>query len=123
MRVLVVDDNVDAADLLVVALTASGYDCLVANDPHAAIRLACDRLPDIALLDIGMPEMDGYELAGHLQRQASLAGLLIVALTGYGQLSDRERSRAAGFAAHLVKPIELSLLLATFDALLGPEPA
>jgi CheY-like chemotaxis protein len=103
--VLVVDDNVDAADSLGQLLTAWGYDVIVAHDGPAALAALQDLLPDIALLDIGMPCMDGYELASHLRFQPGCEELPIVAVTGAGGAEAVRRSRAKGFSAHLVKPV------------------
>ncbi len=103
--VLVVDDNVDAADSLGQLLTAWGYEVIVAHDGPAALAALQDLLPDIALLDIGMPCMDGYELASHLRFQPGCEELPIVAVTGAGGAEAVRRSRAKGFSAHLVKPV------------------
>ena len=110
-NVLVVDDNVDAADTLGELLRAWGYDVTVAHDGPAALAALQDTLPDIALLDIGMPAMDGYELAAHLRFQPGCEELPIVAITGSGGPEDVRRSRAKGFSAHLVKPVSASSLL------------
>lgn len=110
-NVLVVDDNVDAADTLGELLRAWGYEVTVAHDGPAALAALQDTLPDIALLDIGMPAMDGYELAAHLRFQPGCAELPIVAITGSGGPEDVRRSRAKGFAAHLVKPVSAASLL------------
>jgi CheY-like chemotaxis protein len=110
-NVLVVDDNVDAADSLGELLTAWGYHVTVAHDGPAALAALQDTLPDIALLDIGMPAMDGYELAAHLRFQPGCEDLPIVAVTGSGGPEDIRRSRAKGFSAHLVKPVSLASLM------------
>jgi CheY-like chemotaxis protein len=104
-NVLVVDDNVDAADSLGDLLRAWGYHVTVAHDGPAALAAMQDTLPDIALLDIDMPAMDGYELAAHLRFQPGCESLPIVAITGEGGLEAMRRSRAKGFSAHLVKPV------------------
>jgi CheY-like chemotaxis protein/anti-sigma regulatory factor (Ser/Thr protein kinase) len=111
-RVLVVDDNNDAAALLKSALEENGYTVSVAEDGPSALRTARRFHPDIALLDIGLPVMDGYELGKRLREQEDEPRRLrLVALTGYGLPADRERSVAAGFDAHLVKPVDLDALL------------
>jgi signal transduction histidine kinase len=110
LRVLVVDDNQDAADSLGELLGALGYRPTVAYDPAHAIALAAGSMPQLAILDIGLPGMDGFELAGHLRRLPGGGGLKLVALSGYGQENDKTRSREAGFAAHLVKPINIAEL-------------
>jgi signal transduction histidine kinase len=108
LRVLVVDDNQDAADSLADLLGALGYRPTVAYDPAQAIALAAAGMPEVAILDIGLPGMDGFELAGHLRKLPDGPGLKLVALSGYGQEHDKTRSREAGFAAHLVKPINIA---------------
>jgi signal transduction histidine kinase/CheY-like chemotaxis protein len=111
VRVLVVDDNEDAADLLAAALTLQGHQARVAHDGPSALHICGDDfIPQIALIDIGLPVMDGYELAARLRALPGGDHLRLIALTGYGQASDRERARAAGFDAHLVKPIDLDTL-------------
>jgi signal transduction histidine kinase len=115
-RVLVVDDNEDAAMLLADVLASFGHQVQVAHSgPDALAGLAAFQ-PDAALLDIGLPVMDGYELAQRVR--ARLPAVKLVALTGYGQANDRERSRAAGFDAHLVKPVSIANVTQTLDELL-----
>jgi len=110
-RVLVVDDNVDAADLLSDALEGLGYETRTAYDGPSAIEVAAQFDPDVALLDIGLPAMDGYELARRLRgRPFSTKPLWLIALTGYGRDTDRARAREAGFDAHMVKPIDIAAL-------------
>ena len=106
-RVLVVDDNRDAAELLAEALCTVGHDARVAFNGPEAIDLARQLIPEIAFLDIGLPVMDGYELARRLRALPGCAAMYLVAVTGYGQSTDRQRSREAGFEDHLVKPVEL----------------
>ncbi|MCU1382169.1 MAG: Chemotaxis protein methyltransferase CheR [Acidobacteria bacterium] len=106
LQVLVVDDNRDAADLLAECLTAAGHRALVAYDGPDALELASRERPAVALLDIGLPVMDGYELAANLRALPGLDRLVLVAVTGYGQEQDRIRTRGAGFIAHLVKPVD-----------------
>jgi PAS domain S-box-containing protein len=107
-RILVVDDNQDAAEMLAGALQNKGFETQVAHDAPAALRLAQTFIPDIAFIDIGLPVMDGYELAERLRQVPGLERIRLVALTGYGQESDRVRSRAAGFHEHLVKPVDFA---------------
>jgi signal transduction histidine kinase len=109
-RVLVVDDNEDAAEMLQGALEYLGYTVAVATDGAAALVQARAFKPNIALLDIGLPVMDGYEVAERLRAELPADEILLIAVTGYGQEHDRKRSREAGFSSHLVKPIELSQL-------------
>jgi signal transduction histidine kinase len=113
-RVLVVDDNADVVEVVSELLRISGYEVAVAHDPAEALRVAGPFQPDVAVLDIGLPVMDGYELARRLR--LGNPGLRLVAVTGYGQAQDRERSRSAGFQEHLVKPIDGDVLLAAVAA-------
>ncbi len=116
-RVLIVDDNEDAARMLAAALEPSGFETEVACNGPAALRL-CNRFsPDIALLDIGMPIMDGYQLADAIRRMPGLEQVALVAVTGYGLQADQDRSEAAGFLRHLVKPIDIDLLTAVLEDL------
>ncbi|HVP60519.1 MAG TPA: ATP-binding protein [Myxococcaceae bacterium] len=108
LRVLVVDDNVDAAESLRELFTLLGHEVQVAHDGPAGLYLAEQRLPDLALLDLGLPGMDGYELARRLRAMAP--GACVVAATGYGQEVDRRASREAGFDRHLVKPLRVDEL-------------
>jgi signal transduction histidine kinase/FixJ family two-component response regulator len=110
IRVLVVDDNEDAAELLSAALLAHGHDVETANDGVTAIERAIAFRPGVILLDIGLPEMDGYAVAKRLRAEPTLAGAVIIGITGYGQADDRRRSAAAGFDEHLVKPVDLDRL-------------
>jgi CheY-like chemotaxis protein len=109
-RIMVVDDNEDSAEMLAEVLTQKGYEARVAHDGAAALALAEQFQPTIALVDIGLPAMDGYELASHLRALPIQGGLRLIALTGYGQPSDRQRTREAGFDHHLVKPVDLATL-------------
>jgi CheY-like chemotaxis protein/anti-sigma regulatory factor (Ser/Thr protein kinase) len=109
-KILVVDDSVDGAEMLATALSAKGYDTRVAHDAPLALRIAAEFRPAVALLDIGLPVMDGYELAARLRELPHLRRMKLIALTGYGQESDRHKSRKAGFDHHLVKPVDLVLL-------------
>ncbi len=121
-RVLVVDDNADGADMLAEALKHLGYRAMVANDGPEALRIAGEFAPQVALLDIGLPIMDGYELAARLRAQ--LPNVTLVAITGYGQERDRQRTRSAGFQAHLTKPVdleELASFLADFSLARPPQ--
>ncbi len=111
LRILVVDDNADAAALLVEALSAQGHTVRAAPDGPAALQLAAELVPEVAVLDIGLPVMDGYELARRLRELPALAGLHLIAVTGYGQSDDRRRSAEAGFDAHLVKPVQTDHLV------------
>lgn len=112
-RILVVDDNVDAAELLAEILRGEGHEVRVAFDGPRGLEAAESFGPSIAVLDIGLPVMDGYELARRI-RELPLP-VRLIAMTGYGQPADRERTRAAGFDAHVVKPVSVDVLLAELD--------
>ncbi len=114
-RVLIVDDNRDAAELLSETLRAVGHSVTMARDPVEALALVDRCRPEIAVLDIGLPVMDGYELAMKLKEHAAVKDCRFIALTGYGQDHDKVRSVAAGFAAHLVKPVDVNKLLALLE--------
>ena len=115
-RVLVVDDNADAADTLADVLRKVGYDVAVAHDAPQALDIAARFRPSIALLDIGLPVMDGYELARHLREQLAKPPRL-VAVSGYGHDADLARSRAAGFEVHLGKPVSMDVLVNVLGSL------
>jgi PAS domain S-box-containing protein len=109
-RVLIVDDNADAADSLAVLLSFEGHQTRVAYSGKEVLACVEDFRPDVGLLDIGLPEMNGYELAQKLRAIPGLNGMRLVALTGYGQTEDYLRTQAAGFDDHLVKPVDLAKL-------------
>jgi CheY-like chemotaxis protein len=109
-RILAVDDNVDAAESLALLLRMGGHDTRVAHDAASALKLAESDPPDIAFLDIGMPVIDGYELAKRFREHPTLKEVKLVALTGWGQEEDRRRTKQAGFDAHEVKPVTLETL-------------
>jgi PAS domain S-box-containing protein len=119
-RVLIVDDNQDAADSLAMVLRFEGHTTTVAYSAQAAIETVQSYRPEFVLLDIGLPNMDGYEVARRIQASGSTAR--IIALTGYGQAEDRQRSTAAGFTAHLVKPVDLAILRSVLAAEGPPVP-
>jgi CheY-like chemotaxis protein len=110
-RILVVDDNEDAACSLADILIELGHQVEVAHDGPSALAIAASFKPTVCLLDIGLPVMDGYQLAQHLRESNNLAeGARIIAISGYGQDADRKRASDAGFNAHLVKPVDLDEL-------------
>jgi two-component system CheB/CheR fusion protein len=110
-RVLVVDDNKDEAESLAMFVQLAGHEVQMAHDGPTALEVVRKFKPEVVLLDIGMPGMDGYEVASNLRRQPELAKLCLVAVTGYGQDDDRRRAFAAGFTHHVTKPIEPDRLL------------
>lgn len=116
-RILIVDDNVDAAITLGTILEISGYEVIIEHNATAALGHTTIKPPDVCLLDIGLPDMDGISLAKHFRNNPDTASSLIIAITGYGQDSDRQRSLHAGFDHHLVKPVDLSQLLKILSAL------
>jgi CheY-like chemotaxis protein len=106
-RVLIVEDNADAAESLVMLLELLGLRARSAADGFAALETARSNPPDVMLIDIGLPGMSGYELAERIRQDETLRGVVLVALTGYGQEEDRQRAFAAGFDYHLVKPVDI----------------
>jgi CheY-like chemotaxis protein len=114
-RVLLVDDNEDAAAVTAALLGQLGHEVGVAHSGHEALAAARKCLPEVAILDIGLPDMDGYALAGALRELAG-EGVRLVALSGYGQKADVERAVAAGFDLHLTKPATLDDLRRAMDA-------
>jgi signal transduction histidine kinase/ActR/RegA family two-component response regulator len=106
LRILLVDDNRDAAESLGLLFQVKGHDVRIAHDGVAGLEAAASFRPDVALLDIGMPRLNGYDLARRLRGQAWGQGLVLIALTGWGQEDDRRRTQEAGFDHHLVKPVD-----------------
>ena len=107
-RILVVDDNVDGAETLAMLLEFSGHKVLIAHSGPEALRAAADFRPEVVFLDIGLPGMNGYEVAQRLRAELGLSATLLVALTGWGTEEDKNRARRAGFDHHLTKPVEVS---------------
>ena len=110
LRILIVDDYAPAADSLSELLQVQGFETRVARNGADALDAAIDFKPALALIDIGLPEMDGYELARRLRATVGLEDLRLVALTGFGQARDLARAEEAGFDAHLLKPVSLEHL-------------
>jgi signal transduction histidine kinase/CheY-like chemotaxis protein len=110
LRILVVDDNVDAADSIAMLLSMEGHKTRTVNTARAALLAVPDFKPEVVLLDIGLPEMDGYEVARRLRTSKGAQRMRLVAVTGYGQPADRRRAQAAGFDEHMVKPVEPTTL-------------
>jgi len=111
-RVLLVDDNVDAVESMEILLQAFGYDVATAIHPELALGKLESFAPAAAVIDIGLPGMDGYQLAAEIRRRLGGRPMRLVAFTGYGSPDDVARAHAAGFDAHLVKPVEIEQLLA-----------
>ncbi len=120
-RVLIVDDYDDARDSLCVLLELLGHACATASNAATALKTAAEFLPDVVIMDISMPGTDGYEAARLLRALPGLEGVRIVALSGYGQDRDAQRSCEAGFVAHLVKPADPVALQKLLEQL-GPTP-
>jgi CheY-like chemotaxis protein len=114
-RILVVEDNVDAADAMQMLLRQMGHEVQVVNDGAEAVGVARSFRPDIVLLDIGLPGMDGYEIAGRLRALPETSSARMIAVSGYGQQKDRARSQAAGFDRHMVKPVDPAQLTEVID--------
>lgn len=121
LRLMIVDDNPDAAYMLAMYLETAGYNVIVEHDSRRAIERARIERPDVYLLDIGLPHIDGNELARRLRALPEAAKSLLIAVSGYGQVHDRKQSAAAGFDHHFVKPVEttkLASLLAQYGTTL-----
>jgi len=119
--VVVVDDNLDAAESMAILLRNVGHEVRIEHDGLAAIKELTRELPDVVLLDIGLPGISGYEVAKRLRQHPGGESVRIYAMTGYGQEDDRRRSMEAGFDGHLVKPVVPSDLFALVDAAPGPH--
>ena len=115
LKVVVVDDSQDVAESLAMVLGLWGHEALIAGDGPAALELAMRHQPDVVLSDVGLPGMDGFELARRLRESTGCPRALLVALSGYGQEEDRRRALDAGFDHHLVKPADLNVLAAILD--------
>ena len=122
-RVLIVDDNLDAAQSFAAFVEIAGYQVRIAADGLQALEAAAEFGPDAVVLDIGLPRLDGYEVARRLRQLEGLRDVVLIAVTGYGRAADRERAMAAGFDAHFVKPVEPSALLASIAERLSARPA
>ena len=111
-KILIIDDNRDAADLLRELVSIHGHEAVVAYDGQQGLAAAESVQPEVAFVDLGMPGMDGYELARRLRQNPGGDAIQLIAMTGWGQPADRERVRAAGFNHHLLKPMDLAELVA-----------
>ena len=116
-RLLVVDDNRDAAESMAILLELWGHEVVCAYDGESAVKAAASCRPEAVFLDIGLPGMDGYEVAERLREMPQSADAVLIAVTGYGQEEDRRRSRAAGINYHLVKPVAPETLHSLLDSL------
>jgi CheY-like chemotaxis protein len=120
--VLVVDDNVDSVDSLAMLLKMMGHEVAAANDGEAALNLAAKFRADVAILDIGLPKMNGYDLAQRMRGEPWGKDVVLVALTGWGQVEHRQRSAASGFDHHLTKPVDLEALQQILAAVPSCDP-
>ena len=114
-RVLVVEDNLDTIRTLTPLLENLGHEVVAAHDGHAALEAARSLKPDVILLDLGLPGLDGYQVAEILRREGRLSGTRLIAISGYGQVEDRKRSRDAGFSHHFVKPVNFEELISVIS--------
>ena len=122
-RVLVVDDNQDAADMLASLLALLEADVRIAYDGHSALSLVDSFEPEAVVLDLGMPVMDGFEVARRVRASANGGRIALVALSGWGQDRDRDQSAAAGFDVHLVKPVDIDRVVSVLRGLDGKRRA
>jgi two-component system CheB/CheR fusion protein len=116
LHVVIVEDNDDSRMMMCELLELSGFQCHTAATGTLGLEVIDELKPDVALIDIGLPEIDGLELAQRLRRNPKHQKLLMVALTGYGQREDREAAKSAGFDTHLVKPVDFEALTALLRA-------
>jgi len=117
--VLIVDDVTDVTEMIALFLKHAGYEVATADSAPAALKLANEKVFDVIISDIGMPEMNGYELAESLRTRAEYQGIPIIAVTGYSEYDDRGRALQSGFNAHLTKPIDPAELLKLMNELMG----
>jgi CheY-like chemotaxis protein len=122
-RILVVDDNHDSADSLAMLMELHGHDVYIAHDGQSALDSAEQYRPDVVLLDIGLPVLNGHDVCRRIRQQPWGQAMVLIALTGWGQDEDRRRSQEAGFDGHLVKPVDQTRLLALLASLTEPRTA
>ena len=119
---MVVEDQADSREALCELLSQEGFACRTAENGAEGLALIDELLPDVAILDVGLPGMDGFEMARRLRSDPRHAGLFLVALTGYGQAAERARGREAGFDEHLVKPVNVDEFIGLLAELKGGRP-
>jgi CheY-like chemotaxis protein len=122
-RILVVDDNQDAAASLATLLQITGHETFTAHDGPTALQAVKKHRPELVLLDIGLPTLNGYEVCRRIREQPWGNDMLLVALTGWGQAEDRRKSHEAGFDGHLVKPVDYGALVTLLDSLVAAKKA
>ena len=120
-RILVVDDNHDSALSLAMMLSIMGHETRTAHDGESAVETAESFLPDVVLLDIGLPKLNGYEVAQRIREKSWGASMFLIAVTGWGQEEDRQRSSEVGLNVHMVKPVEPAALEKLLDGLSRAE--
>ena len=121
LRVLVVDDVADAAESMARLLSSMGHDAAYVTRSSQALKVAREMRPHLVFLDLGMPEIDGYELARQLRREFGFEGLRLVAISGWGREEDRAASRRAGFDAHVKKPASLEVIDSILKTVASPQ--
>lgn len=121
LRILIVEDQVDSAEALAVALRLEGHTVRVAYDGESGVAAAAELVPDVALLDIGLPRLSGYAMAERMRRLPGLADAFLVAVTGFGEEDDRARALDAGFDLHLTKPVDFDVLRVELENLPPPQ--
>lgn len=122
MKIVIADDNRDSADTMAMLLEAAGHEVHVAYDGAQAVEIAGRTRPEVILLDIGMPKMNGFECARAIRGQPWAAGTLLIALTGWGQEEDKRRAIEAGFDRHLTKPVDRAMLEGALRPQQGASP-
>ena len=122
-RLLLVEDNQDARSSMAELLRSLGHEVAEAGDGAEAMKACGALVPDIVIMDIGLPDQSGYDLAARFRSNPATSAIPLVALTGYGRGSDKDKALAAGFSAHMVKPVDTATLIALIDALLADRSA
>lgn len=120
VKVIVVDDNADQANILSTLLYLQGYETMAVSDAKQAVQIIEDQKPDAVILDIGMPDMNGYQIAERIRSRTDLSDILLIALTGHDSEEDRKRSRECGMDHHLIKPVDpmvICMILQSLEAI------
>jgi CheY-like chemotaxis protein len=122
-RILIADDNRDAADTMGMLLEFGGHEVIIAHSGNQALQLGRERRPDVVILDIGMPDLNGYDVARTARNEDWGKSAYLIALTGWGQAEDKERARLAGFDRHLTKPVDPDLVEEILKGHMGGKQA